>query len=393
MKNHWFSLFATTAALALAVVAPAQDRGRRSGGGSERSSPSRTAPSRSEPSRTAPSRGSDSRSRGNDATTRSRADRGTPWNQDRSGRDSRTSDPRGSSDRRTSPWDGRGRDTRPNSPWGDRDGRRNPFDRSAVRPDRSPFGGNARLSSRYDGRGNARPTWYGAPPNRPSLNVQIRRTNARTGYNVSFGGTYGGLRVGYVSYGGYRRNDWSLGVGFGYPYYAYDPFAPDCVVVASPWYRYSYLPPYIDNRRVVVVNNYPSTWDTEGWRDYDYRDEDRGESVRGALDDLRDAFEQNRESVADRLVPDSGQVAIYNDGKYDYSLQADDFRKMFLDGVGQSKTSRYEILETRSRGDEVRVRARHTFEDSWGETRSVIHTITLRRDRGGDFVIREFGSE
>jgi hypothetical protein len=199
--------------------------------------------------------------------------------------------------------------------------------------------------------------------------------------------------VGYVSYSnGWGRRGSSFGVSFGYPYYAYDPFLPDVAVVASPWYRYSCLPPYIDNTRVIVVNNYPS--DRGGWQDYDYRSDRRDDgAINDALDDLRDAFERTDDRAANHLVPQDGDVAIFNDGKYDYSLNADDFEKMFLDGVDGSKTVRYEILDTSTRGDEVRVRARHEFEDSWGEQQSVIHTLTLRRDRDGNYVIREFGTE
>lgn len=378
MKQRWTTILATTAALALASVASAQGRGRPGGGGSSPSrgggSPSRSGgfPSRTggSPSRTTPPR--------SDPFGRSRSDR-TPSSH--------------------SPWSGRtsrgGSGT--SGSWGDR---RNPFDRSGGRfggsyGDRSPFGGSSRgyrgAPSRYDGRGNARPTWYGNGLGRASLSEQIRRTGARTGYNASFGGTYGGLRVGYVSYGGYRRSGFSLGFGFGYPYYAYDPFLANAVVATSPWYRYSYLPPYIDNTRVIVVQDRDSSWDTDGWQTYD-RDR-RDEAVQGALDDLRDAFEDNNDRDASRLVPDSGEIAIYNDGKYDYSLNSDDFRQMFLDGVEQSQTTKYEIIDVRKRDDEVRVRARHSFEDSWGEQRSVTHTLTLRRDRGGDYVIREFGTE
>jgi len=220
--------------------------------------------------------------------------------------------------------------------------------------------------------------------------VQIRRSDARRGSDFAFGGVFGGLRVGYVSYGGYGGGS---GFGFGYTHYAYDPFAPNCAVVASPWYRYSYLPPYIDNSRVIVVNNYPSSWNWDGWQTYDVRSDRRDEAVQGALDDLRDAFEEASDRYGNRLIPQDGNVAIYNDGHYDYSLNPDDFAQMFLDGIEQSKTVRYEIQEVRRQGDEVRVRARHTYEDSWGQEQSVIHTLTLRRGRDGGYVIREFGSE
>jgi hypothetical protein len=82
-------------------------------------------------------------------------------------------------------------------------------------------------------------------------------------------------------------------------------------------------------------------------------------------------------------------VNIYQDGRYSYSLRPDDFYDMLLDGVENNRTSRYEVVETRSNGREARVVARHWFEDSWGNRTSVWHSFTLERD-GNGYVIREW---
>ena len=267
---------------------------------------------------------------------------------------------------------------------------------------------NYNRSRPYDGRANGQfsqsPVRFGTPPLRSNLNDQIRRTYASPVYrdqyrrhssnnsSFAFGGVFGGLRVGYVSYG----NDWGRYRGgyFGYSNYVYDPYVTNTVVVASPWYGYSYLPPYLDTTRVIVVHDYPN-WRSDNWSTYDYQYDARNrrnEALSDSLDNLRDAFERNSVRYAERLVPQDGQVAIFNDGKYDYSTSADDFDKIFLDGIEQSKTSRYEILEVRTQGDEVHVRSRHEFEDSWGERQVAEHMLTLRRERGGNYVIREFGT-
>ena len=68
----------------------------------------------------------------------------------------------------------------------------------------------------------------------------------------------------------------------------------------------------------------------------------------------------------------TGQVAIFNDGKYDYSLGPDDFKDMFLDGIEQSKTVHYEIVDSRTKGDEVHLRARHEYTDSFGSDQTVL---------------------
>ena len=434
MKGRWIPFLATTAALALAVVAPAQDRGRRGGGGgggNERSSPpsrggggnerSGPPPSRERTS-PPPSRERTAPPTRNDPPTRSGGDTTFPR---------RTGDPGGRERRPSYPPTNGGGDGRPTNAGGDSrptrgsDGgsRRNPFDRNGgdrthedatrgndrggnnggvifnrndrgdrnYRDGRPSRSGNVSYGTRSNGYGNARPVRYGSSPSRTSLGNQIRRTDIRVGGNYNYGGVYGGLRVGYVGYNSYWTDNY-----FSYPFYVFNPWTPNLSCVASPWYRYSYLPGYINTSRVVVVNNYTSNWDQSGWNDYDYRydaRDRRDEAVSNALDDIRDAFERGSSRYGDRVAPQTGQVAIFNDGKYDYSLGAEDFQDMFLDGIEQSKTIRYEIIESKVRGDEVKVRARHEYTDSWGANQVVFHSYTLRRERDGKYVIREFGTD
>ncbi|RYG24695.1 hypothetical protein EON82_09845 [bacterium] len=239
----------------------------------------------------------------------------------------------------------------------------------------------------YDGRGLARPRRYGAGPSHNVIQLSLSGRIIR-GSRVGLGATFGGLRVGFVSYANFNP----FGYAFAYPYYAYDPYVRGALVVASPWYGYSFMPPYVDRSRVVIMNQYPN-WNWDGWVSLDPGDPRIAPNVRAALADLQDAFEAESGRIADRLVPEDGDVAILNGGRYDYSLRPDDFQMMFIDGVERSRTVRYELLDVRIRGNEIRVRARHTYLDSWGQRRSEIHRIGLREWYGGDYVIREFGME
>lgn len=248
--------------------------------------------------------------------------------------------------------------------------------------------GTVHYGSVHNGYGDAHPVHYGGGNGHSVLGVQIRHNQPRPGGNVHYvnGEVYGGLRYGYVGYNRHWRDDFFL-----YPYYAFNPYG-GFGVVASPWYGYSFLPPYLDTSRVVVVDNYGPAYDPDDhWQDYNNRS-DRNRDLDHALDDIQDAFERNNDRTAERLLPPAGQVGIFNQGKYDYSISAADFRDMFLDGVEESVTVRYEITETRIRGNEVHLRARHDYTDSWGANQSVFHTYTLRRESGG-YVIREFGTE
>ncbi len=376
----------TTAALALATLAPAQDRSRDGGHDRGRTSSHSDHPSRSRADRDRRSR--DDRS---SPSTPSRSDRGTP--PDRGG--DRTNPFNGDSNRRDDRTTGGGtvrRDDR-----GGLNGRP-----GGIAPAPNPRGRavlglpvHDRRPDYWDGRGHAPAGRFGPPPVHNALSIAIGTGGPYRGTEVAVGTQIGGLRVGFVSYSApsYRRGyGYGPGPAFGYPYYAYDPYVPGGAFVASPWYRYSYLPPYLDRSHVITVDDYPS-WNWDDWRRYDLDRDRDNRPVRDTVDDLRDAFEEQSTRIANRLVPEEGDVAIFNNGKYDYSLNPDDFQKMFLDGVEQSKTIRYEVEEVRTRGDEIRIRARHEYEDSWGKEQSVVHTITLRRENGGDYVIREFGSE
>lgn len=199
------------------------------------------------------------------------------------------------------------------------------------------------------------------------------------------GGVYGGLRYGYVGYNRRWRDDYFL-----CPFYAFDPYAGATLVV-SPWYGYSFLPPYLDESRVTIVEDYGSAYDSnDPWQDYDPR-QGGDRDLDHALDDVQDAFERNSDRSAERLLPQSGRVAIFNEGRYDYSVNAADFREMFLDGVEESETVRYAVTGVQVRGTEVHLTAHHEYTDSWGTTQSVEHTYTLRYE-SGRYVIREFGT-
>ena len=206
----------------------------------------------------------------------------------------------------------------------------------------------------------------------------------------------GGLRSGYYHYNPNWCDDW-----FVYPHYVFDPFAWNRNCYVSPWYYYASLPAYLNPTRVVVINNFPTAnWYGQPYRyqRYDNRwDNGWGRNDRNdlddALEDLTEAFERADRRTAGRLIPRGGHVNIYNDGRYGYSLSADDFYDLFMDGLHNNDTRRYEIVnvELSQRGDSARVAARHEIVDPWGNRQTIWHQIYLERERR-DFVIREFGT-
>ncbi len=239
-----------------------------------------------------------------------------------------------------------------------------------------------------------------------SLTTPIVRNNnftingnlvSRVGRSERIGLVQNGLRVGYNHW----TQNWQDSY-FWYPQYVFDPFL-GVACHPSPWYGYFNLPPYIASSRTVFLNNCAPLWNTwQGnsifWNrpiwdspSFDTRRDQRYSDLDYSVDDLVVAFESVSLRAINRLVPRDGFVNIYQDGRYSYSLNPNDFYDMFLDGIENTRTSRYEIVETRSNGRDSRVVARHWFEDSWGQQTSVWHSFTLERDNGG-YVIREFYS-
>lgn len=197
-------------------------------------------------------------------------------------------------------------------------------------------------------------------------------------------------RTGYYHYDPYWCDDF-----FWFSRYIFDPFRTRCVV--SPWYWYASLPGYLNYScvRILTIPVYtwqgnwysyrrPSNW---GYYDQYYR---RSE-LDYALDDLISSFENQDRRALSRLIPRSGRVHLYANGRYDYSLEADDYYNLMLDGIFNVDTRRYEVVSVETYRDEVEVTARHDFSDPWGRRTSVYHWYRLQEDRRG-YVITSFGT-
>lgn len=224
------------------------------------------------------------------------------------------------------------------------------------------------------------------------LRRKVERDDARV--NVVRRPVYhDGWRSGYVHYDRRWRDDY-----FWYPHYVFDPYSCDRFVY-SPWYYYTFLPPYVSYTRVIIVDHYGSidvSYQPYRWTiisDRGDRDYDRGDrpELDDAVTDLVDSFEDSDRRAVNRLIPRNGNVAIMMDGRYQYSLKPDDFYDLYMDGIENAKTNRYKIVDVRVHGDSAKVVARHEFTDSWGNRQAVYHKYRLEEERG-KYVIREFDS-
>lgn len=227
------------------------------------------------------------------------------------------------------------------------------------------------------------------------------------GLYIIFGGDY--YRTGFVYCDDYYRHpQWC------YPAYYYEPSS---VCVASPFYYYPELPPYLSVSCVTYGGYYAPfgasytsytyvypgqcsfqrQWSdnpyTSSGRSYSYdenRYSDRTKFDR-ALDDVVDGFGAGDFHYVENLIPDSGSVAISQDGIVRYSLGAQDFGNMYRDLVQTTRSRGYEITDVRVFPDDsARVLARHTRIDAFGNRTSVYHEYLMAYENHR-FVIRRFG--
>ncbi|MCX7800150.1 MAG: hypothetical protein N2109_07395 [Fimbriimonadales bacterium] len=205
------------------------------------------------------------------------------------------------------------------------------------------------------------------------------------------------LRIGYVHYDSRWRDD-----DFFYAYYEFRPHPDRCTV--SPWYYYPHLPGYIRVGRVVILQPVIAIYPGYDWY-YPWRnavvhgwsrpswvsDRYRYSEIDWAVDDLVAVFERRDRRALDRLLPRGGKIGVWIDERFAYALSPDDFYDLMLDNAFGTRTRRYDILEVRRWRDQIRVLARHDYEDPWGRLDCVYHTYRLEPE-GRGYVIVDFGS-
>lgn len=204
-----------------------------------------------------------------------------------------------------------------------------------------------------------------------------------------------GYRVGYWGY----SNGWNDDL-FCFRNYVFDPYS-NYRCVASPWYYYPHLPGYLNYScvRVIQINFGPFHWVDYRWTrpygyngGYGYNDySNRYSELDYAVDDIERAFERNDERALGRVMPRRGDVNIWADGRYQYTITADAYYDLMEDNVFSTQTKQYEIISVRTSRGSAEVQARHTYLDPWDRRVTVYHWYRLERERDG-YVVRDFGT-
>lgn len=161
----------------------------------------------------------------------------------------------------------------------------------------------------------------------------------------------------------------------------------------SCYYHYGIFP-YVSISRVVVTS-YPQVvyvgepiYISGGY----YLEKSRYEALDEALADIRGAWLGGRFDLIERHVRPCERIAIFLDGRYDYSVEGNDYLQMTHDAVEDLQTSSFVWDNIRKRSDgTVTAFATHRFYESDSYTNTVYVSYTLKKI-GSEYYITEVGS-
>ena len=206
-------------------------------------------------------------------------------------------------------------------------------------------------------------------PSRPTFTVNLGYWDPWYTYNY---GRWGNWRF-YYPY--YHAGPWSRGVYYS-PYWCYD----------------GWFPIYIWAERIIFIERRIYLRDLIVDEGYDLYGSYHSVSLQNTMDDIRDAWMDGEGGLLLRHVSGGLPVRIYRNGKYNYSLEPEDFRDMTKDALTRVETVGFEWTRIdRQASDEYYLEAKHTFYDADGERHTIRLSYTLER-ASGNWWITETGT-
>jgi len=193
---------------------------------------------------------------------------------------------------------------------------------------------------------------------------------------------------------------------FPHHYYSYPHYAVSRAVgsvVISPFSLYvGVFPPYIE--RAHVIYSRPSRVFIDvvigGGRRDDYYlgrrgDDDRWRSdsdLKHAVYDIEDAFRNEDITLLARTTSPDTKIAIFTNGRYDYSLEPNDYLDMTRDFTRSVHTTTFEAYRVHYRAPGVyQVFARHAYRDQDGHSNTVYLCMVLEHI-GGRWTLTQIDS-
>ncbi len=201
-------------------------------------------------------------------------------------------------------------------------------------------------------------------------------------------------------FGSYYYVEYRFGnIRFGYRYYSATP--EPFLVCYAPYYYYYTLPPFVSANRVIydpprrtIIVEVPVFLDAPYYLERsrpNFRSEQ--EERQRVLNDIRAMWLLRDPSILQRYVRPESQIAVYLDGRYAYSVPAEDFIEMTRDALIGVKTEQIRFTRNTMRGDnELILRGEHRYiDDATGNLRLVYISYTLVKV-DGRWYISEVGS-
>ena len=123
-----------------------------------------------------------------------------------------------------------------------------------------------------------------------------------------------------------------------------------------------------------------------------YLESQKYQALDDALADIRSAWISGRYDLVERHVMSEDKVAVFLDGRYDYSIDGEDYLLMTRDAIEDMETVSFVWDEVKQRSDNtVTAFGTHKYYDAAGATRSVYVSYTLDKV-GSRYYIVEIGS-
>jgi hypothetical protein len=207
----------------------------------------------------------------------------------------------------------------------------------------------------------------------------------------------------------YPYVDYGYG-GYSYGGYAFNPVA-GAPIFPSIYSGYgSWYPQYLPQNRVIVQREViyvkpevraedpgerteprPSTGSQPAAGDY-YLVRPREETLNDAIEDMRRAWLNGDYARFRARVREDGKVRIYLKGKYQYSVDGQDFGQMTHDAMTRIDTTGFELDQVQKTGENrAFVSGKHTYVDPDKSKREVYVSYGLVREKG-HWHISEAGS-
>lgn len=162
----------------------------------------------------------------------------------------------------------------------------------------------------------------------------------------------------------------------------------------SVYFNYGYFP-FVSAMRVHTIPYVSASYFTRpvtvGQNTY-YLNDKTDAALDSALTDIRSAWMDGRFDLLQNRVSSSQMIAVLLDGRYEYSLRADDYVQMSYDAIDLIQTSAFvwERVKQRTDGSYTAFGKHSYYSDSrMKQTTYVSYTF---RKIGGKYVITEVGS-